>query len=194
MWPFAFALPLAQTFVTPPSPEGGLLPFALFGLVLLVVLVILLRRRGKARRPRQAVLIDGSNVMHWQENAPSLNPLRDLVRDLTRVGLTPGVVFDATAGYKLSGQYLGERELARLLHLPAEQIFVVPKGSQADGYLLETARNLQAQIVSNDRFRDWAGEYPEVDEPGRFIRGGVQDGRVWLEGLNEAGVPKVPTG
>ena len=128
-------------------------------------------------------MVDGSNVIYWQDNTPQLEPLLQVVQDLSRRGLKPGVVFDANVGYKLSGKFLGERDLSRLLSLPRDQILVVPKGTQADSFLLETARDLKAPIVTNDRFRDWVDRYPDVAQQGRLITGGIRDGQIWLKGL-----------
>jgi hypothetical protein len=195
MLPVPFVLPLAQNFVSPPNaglgsaslPADAVLPFALLALGLLAVLVLLLRRRSRVPPdPRPAILIDGSNVMHWQDNTPNVAPLQKLVRDLTLRGMNPGVVFDANVGYKLTGRFLNERDLAKLLMLPSEHILVVPKGTQADYYLLETARDLKAQIVTNDRFRDWAETYPEVSTPGTLLRGGMRNGQVWYDDPAEA--------
>lgn len=193
MLQIGFVLPLAQNFVRPPaSPASGpgwaadpMLFVYVLGVLLLAILCLLLIRR-RTRVPDlagQAILIDGSNVMHWQDNTPSLKPLQQVVRELSILGLKPGVVFDANAGYKLEGRFLGERELAIRLGIPAAQILVVPKGSQADPYLLDTARELQARIVTNDRFRDWIADYPEVAGPGLLVSGGMREGRVWLERL-----------
>ena len=189
-----FALPLAQAFVKAPASAASgadwtpdtLLSVAFVTVVLLGVLVLLLR--GRKTRPQardgRTILIDGSNVIYWQDNTPRLEPLLQVVQELVRQGFRPGVVFDANVGYKLTGQFLGERELARLLSLPRDQILVVPKGTQADPYLLETAQDLKAQIVTNDRYRDWAESYPEVARSGTLIRGGMRNGRLWLaEGL-----------
>ena len=132
---------------------------------------------------RETVLIDGSNVMYWLDNTPQLAPLLQVVHDLSRRGMKPGVVFDANVGYKLTGKFMGERDLSRMLSLPRDQILVVPKGNQADPFLLETARDLKARIVTNDRFRDWVERYPDVAKPDRLGRGEMRDGRVWLKGL-----------
>lgn len=195
MLQIGFVLPLAQKFVQAPAspalaPEPGqaadpMLLVYLLGVLLLGILVLLLiRRRTRAADfGGQAILIDGSNVMNWRDNTPSLEPLHQVVRNLSLLGLKPGVVFDANVGYKLEGRFLGERELSARLGIPAAQIFVVPKGNQADPYLLDTARELQARIVTNDRFRDWIADYPEVGQPGLLVSGGMQEGRVWLEGL-----------
>lgn len=189
----SFALPLSQNFVRPPSgsspsPEWASDPLLfvwLIGAVLIGLLILLLSQRRKRAVDfgRQAILIDGSNVMHWRDNTPSLEPLQQVVSELSLLGLKPGVVFDANVGYKLEGRYLGEAELSRRLFIPAEQIFVVPKGTQADPYLLETARGLKARIVTNDLYRDWATDFPEVEEPGLLVSGGMKAGRVWLDGL-----------
>jgi hypothetical protein len=81
---------------------------------------------------------------------------------------------------------MDEADLARLLRLPREQVFVVPKGQQADPWFLAVARDHKARIVTNDRFRDWAEAHPEVLEPGVLVRGGWQDGTVGLRGLPPA--------
>jgi hypothetical protein len=60
---------------------------------------------------------------------------------------------------------------------------VVPKGQQADPFLLERARDLNARIVTNDRYRDWTDHYPEVAQPEKLIMGEMRDGRVWLKGI-----------
>ncbi|TAG09915.1 MAG: hypothetical protein EAZ40_17895 [Rhodobacterales bacterium] len=127
------------------------------------------------------ILIDGSNVMHWKDEKADILPVQLAVRELTRRGFTPGVVFDANAGYKLQGRYMSEWDFSILLFLPESQIFVVPKGTQADPYLLDAARGFGASVVTRDRFRDWADAYPEVKEPGFLVRGGFRDtGEFWL--------------
>lgn len=137
----------------------------------------------KPSRKKNWVLVDGSNVMHWEDNTPQIEPLRRVISALKAQGLDPGVVFDANAGWKLVGRYLGERELSRLLDLPQDQVLVVPKGSPADPWLLTTARDFGARIVTNDRYRDWSDAHPEVANPGFLIHGGLLGTGVWLEGM-----------
>jgi hypothetical protein len=158
----------------------------LLALLAAVFLILWLRRpRPKANPTRDEawILVDGSNVMHWQDNTPALVPLNGVILRLTGLGYVPGIVFDANAGWKLHGRYLNDSELAWLLGLEPRQVLVVPKGSQADTYLLETAREFGTRVVTNDRFRDWADAHPEVLEPGFLIKGGMRDGQVWLHGL-----------
>jgi hypothetical protein len=81
------------------------------------------------------------------------------------------------------GRYMHDGDFARLLGLESRQVLVVPKGTQADPFLLQTAREFGARIVTNDRYRDWADRHPEVLEPGFLIRGGMRGSTVWLKDL-----------
>ncbi len=146
------------------------------------------RMRDGKKTPARRVVVDGSNVMYWRENAPSLEPLLQVIEHLSAQGFSPGVVFDANAGYKLSDRYLDDRHLARLLALPVDRVLVVAKGQPADPVILQAAQDLDAPVVSNDRYRDWTGLYPDATRPDRLIRGGYRDGALWLE----AALPEAP--
>jgi rRNA-processing protein FCF1 len=150
---------------------------------LLVVLHAWRRRRGRQAGHHQPawIVIDGSNVMHWADQTPKIAPVREVVRHLQDRGFTPGVVFDANAGYLLEGRYRHDRALGQRLGLPTDRVMVVDKGTPADPALLTAARDMQARVVTNDRFRDWADAFPEVRHPGFLIRGGYHDGALWLD-------------
>jgi hypothetical protein len=104
------------------------------------------------------VLIDGSNVMNWEvdagtASAPSLRPLAQVLAALKARGVAAGVVFDATAGHRLEGRFLGHSDLAARLPTAAD-VLVVDKGTQADPVLINIARAEGLIIISNDHFRD----------------------------------------
>ncbi len=128
------------------------------------------------------VVVDGSNVMHWKDNTPQIATVREVVDQLTVLGFTPGVVFDANAGYLLDGRYQHDGRLGRQLGLPEDRVMVVPKGTPADPTILKAARSLGARVVSNDRYRDWAEEHPEVQDPAHLIRGDYDTGTLRLRG------------
>lgn len=164
----------------------------LFAAFLLGVL-LLLRRRDRNDRPRRRqrksgaanshlprAVVDGSNVMHWNENKPQLGPVKAALDALDQRGYLVGVIFDANAGYKLFDRYLDDADLAHLLHLPVDRVLVVPKGTQADPFLLNYANDANAVVISNDHFRDRIGDYPKLAREGRLIQGGWADGRIWL--------------
>ncbi|MEZ5886607.1 MAG: hypothetical protein R3D56_06985 [Paracoccaceae bacterium] len=151
-------------------------PSAVGGLYLLLQALV-----GRPTRALRRIVIDGSNVMHWKEGEPDIGTVREVLERLMALGYSPGIVFDANVGYKLTGRFLGERELAPLLGLARESILVVNKGVPADRDVLRAAREFRTRIVTNDRYRDWAGEFPEVSAPSHLIRGGYRDGALWLD-------------
>jgi hypothetical protein len=158
--------------------------FALIaGLMAVASLILLLiRPRGEraARDPRQ-VIVDGSNVMHWRDNTPDLATLKAVIARLTALGYHPGVVFDANAGYLVAGGFRNDLAFSKLLGLPRDHILVVPKGTTADEYILAFAKQSGAPIISNDRYRDWEAQHPEIRQPGRLVRGGWVDGGPWVD-------------
>lgn len=147
---------------------------------------IRLRRRRRRRRaappPEQKwVVIDGSNVMFWQDETPSLGTVSAVVGAVQQAGLKPLVWFDANAGYKVGGQYMNPRDLSRAIGISRKQVRVAPKGSPADPLLLEDAAKLGTGVVSNDRYRDWAQSFPNVVQPGVLVRGKVEGGAARLD-------------
>lgn len=139
------------------------------------------RRSALAEAARKWIVIDGSNVMHENDGVPQIRTVREVVRYLAARGYTAGVVFDANAGYLLDGRYRHDRAFGRQLGLPEDRIMVVPKGTPADPTVLTVARDFGAQVVSNDRFRDWAAAFPEVKHPGHLIRGEYRAGKLWID-------------
>ena len=139
------------------------------------------RRKLNRLRPQNWLVIDGSNVMHWKDGKPQIETLRAVVRHLVVLGYSPGVVFDANAGHLLAGKYQHHHAMGKLLGLPESQVMVVDKGTPADLTILAAARDLRARIVTNDRYKDWADQHPEVRTPGHLIKGGYRDGTLWMD-------------
>lgn len=156
-------------------------PCAIASLFLLARLIWHLLEVRPKDAPQNWIVVDGSNVLHWQDNLPQIAVVCDVVQHLVALGFSPLVVFDATAGRKIAGQYKHDLALSRLLGLPEARVMVVEKRTSADPVLLSCARGLGARIVTNDRYRDWAEVYPEVRGAGHLIRGGYRDGAVWLD-------------
>ncbi len=125
-------------------------------------------------------MVDGSNILHWREGIPDIATVREVVDALTASGLTPGVVFDANVGYKISDRYMNDKALALLLGLPVDRVMVAPNGTPADPLVLQVARDLSATIVTNDRFRDWVDDYPDVLQAKEPVQGGYRNGALWL--------------
>lgn len=156
------------------------------GLFSAVAAIVLLLRAALAGLPAAQkagpwVVIDGSNVMYWRDERPSLVPLQQVVAAVEKAGFRPMIWFDANVGYKLGNHYMGEAELSQALSLARSQIRMAPKGTPADALLLEHAAKLGTGVVSNDRFRDWAAAFPSVAEDGVLVRGRWVDGTVLLD-------------
>jgi len=158
------------------APLAGLCAFA--GLILIGA--ALLRVEPRAAAAPRWVIVDGSNVMYWKDDSPQIETVREVLDHLAALGFSPGIVFDANAGHLLAGRYLHHAAFAGLLGLAEDRVMVVNRGTPADATILAAARDLGAQIVSNDRYQDWRDQHPEVDRPGALIRGGFEDGALWL--------------
>ncbi|MEM7496912.1 MAG: hypothetical protein AAF371_02835 [Pseudomonadota bacterium] len=175
-----------------PDQSNLLLIAALVGLTSLYLLARAWFRRRRSRQTSRRIVIDGSNVMHWADGVPQIRPVREVVKHLRGLGFTPGVIFDANAGYLIRGKYQHDKEFEKLLGLPRGHVMVVDKGAPADPTILAAAKEFGSRVVTNDRYRDWAAQYPDVYKPGFLIRGGYRQGRLWLdldrpEGSKKAG-------
>ena len=149
---------------------------------LLLTLREMIRQPRRSGRPaNKVIVVDGSNVMYWKDETPRIDAVRDVVDHLSRLGFTVGVMFDANAGYLISGRYRHDREMGYLLGMPQARVMVVPKGTPADPYILAAARDFGARIVTNDRYRDWGEDHPEIRKPGHLIKGGYRGHSVWLD-------------
>lgn len=138
------------------------------------------RKPHAPRKPayKSLVLVDGSNVIHWRMNegldlAPSLSPLLDVIALLKADNIGAGVIFDATAGYKLRDRFIGHDEFAMMIP-DAQDVFVVPKGTNADDYLIEMAMDKKLRIISNDRFRDNPNAKRITKQRGEIVNGQIK--------------------
>ena len=126
-------------------------------------------------RPKsERVIVDASNVAHSTEKlAPKLANVR-LVRDrLTEDGLTPILVADAALRHQIDDAD-GYEALVK-----AGEIQQAPAGTDADYFILSFAEELDASVVSNDRFRDRIDAFPEVRK--RLIKYMIVEGEVVFE-------------
>ena len=146
-----------------------------------------LRARGTVPKapdglPRNAIVVDGSNVMFWGGD-PSQKVLARVLAALRAEGYAPIAFFDASVGYQLGDRFMNEAAMAEITGLPNRQILVVNKGVVADEVLLDFATTHGLRVVSNDQFRDWAVQFPMVKAKGRLVKGQWKDGSVMLPNL-----------
>ena len=132
---------------------------------------------GKAQREDPAgslVLVDGSNVAHSSEGEQALLANIIAVCDkLREEGYKPLVLVDAALRHQIDRR----AEYQRMVEAGA--IRQAPAGTDADYFILAFARELDASMVSNDRFRDRQKAFPDASR--RLIRYMVVLGEVVLE-------------
>lgn len=109
------------------------------------------------------VIVDGSNVAYSTEGqAPRLENIRLVVDKLKDEGFEPIVVADAALRHQIDDT----KEYEDLVDQGV--IRQAPAGTDADYFILSFAREFNADVVSNDRYRDRQESFPEVRE--RVIR------------------------
>jgi hypothetical protein len=107
----------------------------------------------------KVVIIDGSNVAHSTEgDSARLDNIRVVSAKLTEEGYEPVVVVDAALRHQIDDKagYEAMVEDGRIRQAPA--------GTDADYFILSFARELNASVVSNDRFKDRLVAFPEARE------------------------------
>jgi len=120
------------------------------------------------------VLVDGSNVAHSSEGDQAVLANIVAVCDkLREEGYDPVVVVDAALRHQIDDRAGYERLV------DGGAIRQAPAGTDADYFILSFARELDAFIVSNDRFRDRQKAFPDAVK--RLIKYMVVKGEVVLE-------------
>ena len=119
------------------------------------------------------VVIDGANVAYEERSAggkPRLSNLLKVRRELEERGFEPVIIVDASLKYDIDDQ----EQLESLIRSQAVQ--QVPAGTDADYFIIQFADRLDALIVTNDRYKEYAAQYPWVDErrlPYMIVKGEV---------------------
>lgn len=129
--------------------------------------------RTKYRR----AIIDASNVAHSGEGGAARTRYIDLMCEkLTEAGYEPIVVADAALRHQVDDADAYERLVA------SGVVHQAPAGTDADYFILNFARELEAVVVSNDRFRDRLKSFPELRR--RIVRYMILEDEVVLERRN----------
>ena len=122
----------------------------------------------------RTVIVDGSNVAHSSEgDKAALENIRLVREKLIEEGYVPVVLADAALRHQIDD---GDGFEALVEDGTIKQ---APAGTDADYFILSFARELDANIVSNDRFKDRVEAFPEVKK--RVIRYMIVNGEVVFE-------------
>lgn len=120
------------------------------------------------------VLVDGSNVAHSTEGEKAqLANILAMREKMAEEGFEPVVVVDAALRHQIDDR-AGYEQLVE-----SGVVRQAPAGTDADYFILSFARELDARIVSNDRFRDQLSAFPDASD--RLIRYMIVGSEVVLE-------------
>ena len=126
------------------------------------------------------MVVDGSNLATEGRNTPSLAQLDEAVRSFhsERPDDEIIVVVDASFGYRIDES---ERKIFEEAE-EAGEIVSPPAGAvgRGDGFLLRIADRIDADVLSNDSFQEFHGEYLWLFEPGRLMGGKPVPGVGWI--------------
>jgi hypothetical protein len=126
------------------------------------------------QQAQKVAIVDGSNVAHSTEGDSARLENITLVCDRLREdGFDPIVVADAALRHQID-QPQDYEELVE-----NGTIRQAPAGTDADYFILSFARELDAAVVSNDRYRDRMAAFPEARD--RVIRFMIVNGEVVFE-------------
>jgi hypothetical protein len=107
----------------------------------------------------RVAIIDGSNVAHSTEgDHVRLQNIRLVSEKLVEEGYEPVVVVDAALRHQIDDKAAFEQMVED------GTIRQAPAGTDADYFILSFARELDAVVVSNDRFKDRLEAFPEARE------------------------------
>ena len=125
----------------------------------------------------RVAIVDGSNVAHSSEGQRArLQNIKLICEKLQEEGFDPIVVADAALRHQIDDDHEYEAMVE------AGKIRQAPAGTDADYFILSFARELDAAVVSNDRFKDRLAAFPEARE--RVIRYMIVNDEVVFERRN----------
>jgi hypothetical protein len=122
---------------------------------------------------KKVVVIDGANVAYEERSAggkPKLSNLLKVRRELEERGEEAVIIVDASLKYDIDDQ----DQLEQLIR--SQQVRQVPAGTDADYFIIQFADQLDALIVTNDRYKDYTDRYPWIPErrlPYMIVKGEV---------------------
>ena len=125
-------------------------------------------------------MVDGSNIATEGRTLPSLAQLDEAVRAFMaeRPHDLCTVVVDATFEHRIDKSEKKMYDDA----LAANELIVTPAGTigRGDRFILEVANRAGANVLSNDSFQEFHGEYDWLFEKGRLVGGRPVPGVGWV--------------
>ncbi len=122
---------------------------------------------------KEIVLVDGANVAYIEQSkggSPKVSNLVAVRKKLESLGYRPIIIVDAALRHEIDDP----KQLESLID--DQVVRQAPAGTDADFFIIETAEEEHAKIVSNDEYFDYRDKYkwiPERRVPVMIINGDV---------------------
>jgi len=110
------------------------------------------------RKQRRAVVVDGNNVAYHlsPQGKPNAKNLILAYRSLTATGFKPVFVVSSALAHNI------DNPSSLTEFMLSAKVIEAPRGTNDDLKIIQVAKELNADIVSNDRFLDWTDRYPWI--------------------------------
>ena len=136
---------------------------------------------------RGDIVIDGANVAFEERSAdgkPKVSNLVAIARQVRDRGYEPIIIIDASLRHEVDDP----RQLEALID--DQRVRQVPAGTDADFFVLKTAEQQRAPVVSNDQFKPHREQFPWIEQrrvPFMIVEGRVQLYEQALERVERSG-------
>ena len=110
---------------------------------------------------KKTAVIDGANIAYAEkskEGAPKVSNILAVRAALEKMGYEPIVIVDASLIYEIDDP----QQLEALMD--QQVVRQVPAQTDADYFIIETAENADAIIVSNDEYEPYKRDHPWLEE------------------------------
>lgn len=125
-------------------------------------------------KPNKKIVVDGANVAYIEQSQsgnPKVSNLKAVYQALKERGFEPIIIIDASLQHKIDDPQQLESMIDN------QTVRQAPAGTDADYFILETAKEYHSRIVTNDKYDDYQKEYPWIEKsrmPLMIINGNVE--------------------
>jgi hypothetical protein len=133
------------------------------------------REVGRVAKRGKRILVDGSNVACDEVSnggKPKVSNIVAMRKALVEEGFDPLIIVDASLKHHIDDK----EQLEALIEL--QEVREVPASTDADYFIIEYAEDDEAQIVTNDRFKDYQRKHRGLRD--RLVPYMIVEGRVRL--------------
>lgn len=123
---------------------------------------------------RKVIVVDGANIAYVersQEGKPKVSNLTAVAKALQEEGFEPVIIVDASLRYDVDDP----DQLEALID--AQRVRQAPSGTDADYFVLETAADYDALVVTNDEYQAYRDRYSWIKDrrvPVMIVNGEVE--------------------